>query len=324
MKTPATAKGLVPKLGERRLLKRAFAIKLDTSPPPPLAGQTLGSPIRAILRLVPVALLTALMVPIQMIAVALRLPISETIPRFYHRNVLRLIGIKVRRRGRMSRHRPTLFVANHASYLDITVLGSLIPGGFVAKSEIAGWPVFGLLAKLQRSVFVDRQRRTTGEQRNQLGERIADGRNLILFPEGTSSDGNRVLPFRSALLGAAEMPRGADAARMPQLVVQPVSVSYVKLDGCPLGYHLRPLVAWYGDMELMKHLFSLAGLGRIEVVVEFHPVTTLAEQGDRKALTDYCYRQVAAGHAAQITGRAQTLPDGPLARPRPLLPRPAG
>ena len=95
MKTPATAKGLVPKLGERRLLKRAFAIKLDTSPPPPLAGQTLGSPIRAILRLVPVALLTALMVPIQMIAMALRLPISETIPRFYHRNVFKLKAHKV-------------------------------------------------------------------------------------------------------------------------------------------------------------------------------------------------------------------------------------
>ncbi len=324
MKTPAAAKGLVPKLGERRLLKRAFAIKLDTSPPPPLAGQALGSPIRAILRLIPVALLTMLLVPAQMAAVALNLPISETIPRVYHRNVLRIIGIRVRRRGRMSRHRPTLFVANHASYLDIAVLGSLISGGFVAKAEIANWPFFGLLAKLQRSVFVDRQRRTTGEQRDQLVERIAAGRNLILFPEGTSSDGNRVLPFRSALLGATEPSRGGDAATLPELVVQPVSVSYVKLDGCPLGYHLRPLVAWYGDMELMKHLFSLAGLGRIEVVVEFHPPTTLAEQGNRKALTDYCYRQVAAGHAAQIAGRAQTLPDRPLERPRPLLPRPAG
>jgi 1-acyl-sn-glycerol-3-phosphate acyltransferase len=323
VKTPATAKGLVPKLGERRLLRRAFAIKLDTAPPPPLSGQMLGSPTRAILRLVPVAFLAAVLVPVQMAAVALNLAVAETIPLFFHRSVLRLIGIRVRRRGRMSRHRPTLFVANHASYLDISVLGSLIPGGFVAKSEIADWPFFGLLAKLQRSVFVDRQRRTAGEQRNQLGERIAAGRNLILFPEGTSSDGNRVLPFRSALLGAAEPPRGADAARMPQLFVQPVSISYTKLDGCPIGYHLRPLVAWYGDMDLLPHLFSLAGLGRIEVVVDFHPATTLAEQGDRKALTDYCYRLVAGGHAAQLTGRTQSLPDGPLARPRPL-PRPAG
>jgi 1-acyl-sn-glycerol-3-phosphate acyltransferase len=239
--------------------------------------------------------------------------------------VLRLIGIRVRRRGRMSRHRPTLFVANHSSYLDISVLGSLIPGSFVAKSEIAGWPFFGLLAKLQRSVFVDRQVRTAGEQRNQLGERIAARHNLILFPEGTSSDGNRVLPFRSALLGAAEPPRRsvAGAAAMPELTVQPVSVSYTKLDGCPLGYHLRPLIAWYGDMELASHLMSLAGLGRIEVVVEFHPSTTLAEQGNRKALTDYCYRMVAAGHAAQLAGRPQALPDGPVGRPRPL-PRPAG
>lgn len=313
----------MPALGERRLLRRAFAIKLDTAPPAPLTEQALGSPIRATLRLVPVFLLAMFLIPAQMAAVALNLGIAKRIPRLFHRNVLRLIGIRVRRKGRMSRHKPTLFVANHASYLDISVLGSLIPGSFVAKSEIAGWPFFGLLAKLQRTVFVDRQRRTTGEQRNQLGERIAAGDNLILFPEGTSSDGNRVLPFRSALLGATEPPRGTDAAHMPALEVQPVTVSYTTLDGCPLGYHLRPLVAWYGDMELAPHLLTLAGLGRIEVVVEFHPATTLAEQGNRKALTDYCYRHVAAGLAAQLAGRPQTLPDGPLARPRPL-PQPAG
>jgi len=304
-------------------MRRAFAIKLDSAPPPPLIDQTIGSQIRAVLRLVPTFLLASVLIPVQMAATALNLGASERIPMLFHRNVLRLIGIRVRRKGHMSRHRPTIFVANHASYLDICVLGSLIPGSFVAKAEIANWPFFGLLAKLQRTVFIDRLRRTTGEQRNQLGERIAEGQNLILFPEGTSSDGNRVLPFRSALLGAAEPPRGGDGANMPELQVQPVSVSYTKLDGCPLGYHLRPLVAWYGDMDLAPHLFSLAGLGRIEVVVEFHPVTTLAEQGNRKALTEYCYRQVAGGHAGQLAGRPQALPDGPLARPRPL-PQPAG
>jgi 1-acyl-sn-glycerol-3-phosphate acyltransferase len=298
--------GIVPGLSERRLLRRAFAIKLDLAAPEPLADRELGSQVRAVLRLTPAALLAFLLIPVQMATVALNLRVAEQIPRFFHRNVLRLLGIRVRRRGRMSRHRPTLFVANHSSYLDISVLGSLIPGSFVAKSEIADWPFFGLLAKLQRTVFVDRQRRTTAEQRNQLGDRIALGHNLILFPEGTSSDGNRILPFRSALLGAAEPPRGMPAEATPTLEVQPVSVSYTRLDGCPLGYHLRSLVAWYGDMELAPHLFSLAGLGRIEVVVEFHPPTTLAAVGDRKALTEYCYRHVADGHSAAIGGRLRS------------------
>ncbi|MEX0808451.1 MAG: lysophospholipid acyltransferase family protein [Dongiaceae bacterium] len=317
----------VPGLNERRLLRRAFAIKLDLVAPEPLANRELGSQVRAVLRLTPAALLAALLIPVQMAAVALRLPIGDQIPRFFHRNVLRLLGIKVRRRGRMSRHKPTLFVANHSSYLDISVLGSLIPGSFVAKSEIAEWPFFGLLARLQRTVFVDRQRRTTADQRDQLSGRIARGDNLVLFPEGTSSDGNRILPFRSALLGAAEAPRGTSAEGMPALEVQPVSVSYTKLDGCPLGYHLRPLVAWYGDMELAQHLFTLAGLGRIEVVVEFHPPTTLAAVGNRKALTEYCYRHVANGHSAAITGRSRSLADRErLAEPASVsaLPAPEG
>jgi lyso-ornithine lipid O-acyltransferase len=320
--------GIVPGLSERRLLRRAFALKLDLSSPEPLANRELGSQFRAVLRLTPAMLLAFFLIPVQMAAVALNLRLAERIPRLFHRNVLRLLGIKIRRRGRMSRHRPTLFVANHSSYLDISVLGSLIPGSFVAKSEIAEWPFFGLLAKLQRTVFVDRQRRTTADQRNQLGERIARGHNLILFPEGTSSDGNRILPFRSALFGAAEPPRGMPAAATPVLEVQPVSVSYTKLDGCPLGYHLRPLVAWYGDMELAQHLFALAGLGRIEVTVEFHPATTLAAVGNRKDLTEYCYRQVAAGHSAAISGRLPNLAERSrrriLARPDTAGGPPAG
>src|SRR5206468_8064053 len=138
-----------------------------------------------------------------------------------------------------------LFAANHISYTDITILGSLIPGSFIAKTEVAGWPFFGWLAKLQRSVFVDRRVHSTATQRDAISDRLAAGDALILFPEGTSGDGNRVLPFKSALFGALE--RGKD---LPPVTVQPVSLAYARLDGMPIGRLYRPFFAWYGSVEL--------------------------------------------------------------------------
>jgi 1-acyl-sn-glycerol-3-phosphate acyltransferase len=225
------------------------------------------------------------------------------LPVFYHRLCCRLMGIAVVPVGEMSTRRPTLFVSNHTSYLDITVLGSLIPGSFVAKTEVAQWPLYGWLAKLQRTVFVERRRQASHRQRDQLKERLAAGDNLILFPEGTSNDGNRVLPFRSALLSVAE----ADDSR--RLAIQPVSVAYVALNGIPMGHGLRPLVAWYGDMTLGPHLWQFSRLGKITVVVEFHPPVNLTTVGDRKNLTRHCSAAVAAGVEKALTGRALD-PDG--------------
>ena len=205
--------------------------------------------------------------------------------------------------GEMSTRRPTLFVSNHTSYLDITVLGSLIPGSFVAKTEVAQWPLYGWLAKLQRTVFVERRPQTSHRQRDQLKERLAAGDNLILFPEGTSNDGNRVLPFRSALLSVAEV------EVKDRLLIQPVSVAYVALNGIPMGHGLRPLVAWYGDMTLGPHLWQFSRLGKITVVVEFHPPVNLVTVGDRKNLTRYCATAVESGVEKALTGQA-LAPEG--------------
>ncbi len=229
---------------------------------------------------------------------ALGLPIKKVLPMVFHKQCCRIMGIKIERRGRQSRERPTLYVANHVSYLDIPVLGALIRGAFVAKSEVRGWPGFGFLATLQDTVFVARLASRTARHRDELASRLADEESLILFPEGTSGDGNRVLPFKSALLSAAETrPDGKP------LTVQPVSIAYTKLDDLPLGRGLRPLFAWYGDMDLAPHLWQLAGLGRLTVVVRFHPPVTLAQFGSRKALANHCQAEVARGVAAALTGR---------------------
>jgi 1-acyl-sn-glycerol-3-phosphate acyltransferase len=260
----------------------------------PFGSDTLGAR-----RLLGYLCLTLLLMPVQALFVALGTRMAERFPVAYHRVCCRLMGIDIATVGAMSRNRPTLFVSNHTSYIDITVLGALIPGSFVAKAEVAKWPLYGWLAKLQRTVFVDRKRNTSHLQRDQLQQRLAAGDNLILFPEGTSNDGNRVLPFRSALLSVAE----ASSADAP-LVIQPVSVAYVALNGIPMGHGLRPLVAWYGDMTLGPHLWQFSRLGKVTVVVEFHPPVDFRDAGSRKDLTRYCLASVADGVERALTGRA--------------------
>jgi len=244
---------------------------------------------------------------VQAALLLLRSPLATTLPRWYHRKCCAILGFRLEIRGEISTKRPTLFVANHTSYIDITVLGAVIDGSFVAKAEVASWPLFGWLAKLQRTVFVDRRVRSTALQRDALGKRLDAGDRLILFPEGTSNDGLRVLPFKSALFSAAEYKVGGQP-----VTVQPVSVTYSRLDGMPIGRAWRPLIAWYGGMDMMPHLWTLLGLGVVTAVVEFHPAVTIAEFGSRKALSDHCYKTVAAGVAAVLSGRS-TPPAIPVA-----------
>lgn len=260
----------------------------------------IGSPFRSLLRICLYAAFTAAVLPVQSVAILLHAPLRETLPLWYHRQCCRILGIRIERRGRKSRMRPTLYVSNHASYIDISILGSLIRGCFVAKSEVATWPLFGLLAKLQRTVFVERRPSRAAEQRDAISRRLAAGDDLILFPEGTSSDGNRVLPFKSALLSVAQARPQGEA-----LTVQPVTISYSKLDGLPLGRGLRPLYAWYGDMDMASHIWHLAGVGTLTVVVHFHPPVTGDQFNSRKDLSRHCEAVVAQGMSRALAGRPQ-------------------
>src|SRR5271165_5520634 len=271
----------------------------------------MGSPTLRLARLALYLAWTASLMPAQVVGLALRRQWTRTLPVFYHRWCCRILGFRIRVIGTPTSQRPVLYAANHISYTDITVLGSVIPGSFIAKSEVALWPFFGWLAKLQRSVFVDRQVRSMVTQRDAIGQRLAAGDALILFPEGTSGDGNRVLPFKSALFGAAQPDGG-----VPPVVVQPVSLAYTRLDGMPIGRLFRPFFAWYGAVDLAPHLLTMIGLGTVEVVVEFHPPTSLADCGSRKALAGYCYARIAGGMAAALFGRPQPMPKppGPAAR----------
>jgi lyso-ornithine lipid O-acyltransferase len=270
----------------------------------------MGSPTLRIARLALYLVWTLSLMPVQGLGLALKRPWSRSLPAFYHRWCCRILGFRVRTIGVPTRLRPALFASNHVSYTDITVLGSVIVGSFVAKAEVAGWPLFGWLAKLQRTVFVDRRVRSTAFQRDAMMSRLAAGDALILFPEGTSGDGNRILPFKTALFSAAEKTQDAPIA------VQPVSIAYTRLDGIPIGRLLRPYFAWCGTAELAPHLWGMVGLGTVEIVVEFHPPTFYADCGSRKALARYCHARIAGGVASALSGRPQPVPEPPASAAR--------
>ncbi|WP_262692195.1 lysophospholipid acyltransferase family protein [Kordiimonas aestuarii] len=228
----------------------------------------------------------------------------------WHRTMCRILGIEIQIVGAPRDHKgPVLYACNHISWLDIVVLGGhLENASFIAKSEVAGWGLLGSLCKLHKTIFVNRERRSeSARQRDALSERVREGHSLILFPEGTSTDGMRVSQFKSALFSVAER---ADEASDHHLLIQPVTLAYTGVNGMPLIRSQKPVVAWLGDVELFGHLRQLMGRARLEAVIEFHAPVTLAEAGSRKALASYCEREVRRGleraHRAELKMGPQT------------------
>lgn len=250
----------------------------------------LSSPSRAILRLFAYLTLTVVLLPVQALALLSGTRASKVTPLFYHRLCARIFGFRIQVHGQPSAASPTLYVSNHVSYMDIMVLGSLLDASFIAKSEVSKWPLFGQLAKLNKTIFVQRRGPRAAAQRDEISARLSDGDSLILFPEGTSADGLHVLPFKSALFSVAEQ-RG----RSDPLTLQPVSISYSQLDGIPLGRFLLPHFAWYGDMTIVPHLFTLVGLGLVTIDVTFHEPALSDQFKTRKEMAEHCYRMVSAG-----------------------------
>ena len=249
------------------------------------------------------AVVTFALLPVQWIAIKLRLPQRRTLPNRYHRFVCRLFGIRISVVGAPLRG-SVLMATNHTGWLDIPILSAVWPVSFVAKAEVNRWPFFGTLARMQRSVFVRRERAQSLANRETIHRRLLEGDALVIFPEGTSSDGNRVLPFRSALLSVAEIALEDRQGRVP-VPVQPVSVAYTALHGIPMGRENRPFFAWYGDMELVPHFWEALKTGPIDVVVEFHPVVALNEFQGRKQLAARCEVAVRAGVIAALSGKRE-------------------
>ena len=244
--------------------------------------------VRVVLRGLPLAVLVfgglGLLVLVRLVErplCGMRRPLTPWITQAVCRLTLVILGIGYRVRGQPLRG-PGAMVANHASWLDIFALNARTQVVFVAKSEVAGWPGIGLLARATGTLFIRRDRAEVAGQIGLFGDRLRAGHKLVFFPEGTSTDGLRVLPFKPALFAAFVV---------PGLQVQPVSVVY----SAPKRADPR-FYGWWGAMEFAPHLLAVlatAAQGRVTLI--FHPPLDVARFADRKALALACENAVRAG-----------------------------
>lgn len=240
-----------------------------------------------------ILVMTIALVPLQWGLLYLKFGLSRKIPQFWHKQVLRLIGVRVTIHGSFSDAHPLLLVCNHVSWVDILVMGSVRPLCFIAKSEIGSWPVISYLAKLQGTVFIDRTNsRDTVNQADTIASRLLNGDVMVLFAEGTTGDGNRILPFNSSLFGAAQY--AVRQSHVESAVVQPVAIIYSRLHGLPLGRRFQSLASWPGDVGLGSHLSNFLRKSAFDVDVVLGDPLELSSQTNRKTISRASHAQVSA------------------------------
>jgi 1-acyl-sn-glycerol-3-phosphate acyltransferase len=244
---------------------------------------------------------------------------AESFARLYWTGVRHLLGLRLTIHGTLAPGRPIIFIANHCSWIDIVALGSVLPGCFVSKADVARWPLIGLVAKLGRTVFVSRTKASMERERDDMNRRLAQGDNIILFPEGTTSDGTRILPFQSGFLAIAEAP-----AR-PQ--VQLVTIVYDALEGLPVRRRDRPEISWYGDMDMASHYPKIGRRKSFHATLILDPPIPQGAFPNRKTLSTAIRNRLETTAAALRQGREVSLmdkqgqgalPPGPPPKAQPL------
>ncbi|MGH7772659.1 MAG: lysophospholipid acyltransferase family protein [Candidatus Binatia bacterium] len=224
--------------------------------------------------------------------------------RTFARLLCKILNIQIAVEGEQDRLESggNFIVSNHLGYVDGMVLGSLFPVIYVAKKEVRGWPLIGQWTALCGTVFVDRQRKDRIPLLvEEIAKKLRQNANVLIFPEGTSTNGESLLPFQSAPFAAALR------ARAP---VAPVTLTYRGVDHRPLSSANRDLVYWYGDMEFVSHFWNLLALQSIEVSVKIRPEieTSLYRNSSlgRKQLSQACHDSVSG--RMEETERRRVLP----------------
>ncbi len=234
-----------------------------------------------------------IVLPAQWVIVALNLPFWTIVPRLFLKMGCIFLGLRVTTIGKPATGRPTLLVSNHVSWTDIVAIGSVAPVSFVAKHEISKWPVVSVLANLQKTIYVDRGRRAgTGRTAEAMGKHMASGGLVVLFAEGQSDIGTHVLPFRSALVGAAQ--HAMEAAGATEVNIQPLTIAYTRLQGLPVGRNERSLIAWIKSKSVKQNIRDILSGPVKDITVAFGTPHVLVHGGDRKVITKAAENDVRA------------------------------
>ena len=259
---------------------------------PPNGALGFGGWVRVVLRAVPLIILVfgglALLLLVRLFErplFGLRRPVTPYITQIVCRGSFLILGIAYSSEGTPLQGAGAV-VANHSSWLDIFALNARKRIYFVSKSEVAAWPGIGWLARATGTVFIKRDRREVSQQITVFRDRLAAGHKLLFFPEGTSTDGLQVLPFKPPLFAAFFDPLLRDTLHM-----QAVTVNYIAPNGADPRFY-----GWWGDMDFGPHLLStLAAKQQGGVHVVYHPPVKVADFADRKALAKTMESQVREG-----------------------------
>lgn len=217
--------------------------------------------------------------------------------RFFFGSMRYVCGIRLKVEGDVSKLRPLMLVANHSSYLDIFILGSLLPLSFTPKKEIRSWPIIGFCCVLADCIFIERKPADMQRVQAEMAKRLSSGKVIGLFPEGTTGDGYTLKKFKSGFLSLAEN---------FDLPLQPVSIAYTHIGNVPLNAENRSLVAWIDDATLVGHLMRLMSFSCIRVTVTVHAVELMSEHEDRKALAQQAEDVIRAGLAETLAANGVT------------------
>ena len=208
------------------------------------------------------------------------------LPMIFHKLILIILGVKIKVRGSVSKKKPLILVGNHISYLDILILGSLYPICFIAKHEIKNWFFFGFLARMQNSIFIERKNARTLDSIKKIHNKVNENFAIVLFPEGTTGTGKSILNFKSSLFRIFETSN--------ILRLQNFSLCYTHINSMPIDRRLMPSIAWYGNMNMVKHLKNLLSFSSINASVNFIPEQDITGL-NRKAIAALSLEKVKKG-----------------------------
>ena len=247
--------------------------------------------LRLVFILIFLLLIIAFSIPIQIFCNIFGFKLKRIYPLYFYQMIKIVTGIYINfNTTRLNKkNMGFLYIANHVSWFDIICLGTLLNARFIAKKEVSQMGIFGFLAMLSNTFFIDNENKNKIVEYNYLiQKKLKAGENFIIFPEGTTSDGNGIKNFKSSMLECA-------FDNNNEIKIQPISICYSKLNNIPMGIYLRRNIAWVGDTSMVAAMANFLRSGRITVDIIFHDLMSVNNFKNRKELAAHCEKQILSG-----------------------------
>ena len=258
--------------------------------------------INLIFKLLIILVLIFLVLPFQIVSNIFNLKFRYLVPYLFFKLVNFFLGIKIELDQQSKVHLSnksevgSLYVSNHVSWIDIVAIGSLIKSRFIAKKEVKAMGIFGFLAALNNTFFIDNSKATKSlDYSNNISKKLLNGENLILFPEGTTSDGSAIRKFKSSFFESANSKYLCPSSREEKFInVYPITLCYLKKNGLPMGINVRRGVAWIGEYPMLRLMYDFLISGNVSIYINISNAVTFKDFGDRKKLSSHCENTILA------------------------------